>query len=95
MKIAVECTYHCSTTSVVDLPEGVTLDQIDSMYVKWGTLHVSLKDGREVEVNASNDSPEIDWKRPQSATAYSIDAEGYIEYENDISAECGLIGYQH
>jgi hypothetical protein len=86
-RIGVECEYYCSVNSIVDLPEGRSYKDIDSMYVKWGTIHIAWNDGSEWSRDMSEtDDPNVDYKRPNETRVFTT-VEGEIDWENDITDE--------
>jgi hypothetical protein len=64
MDVEIDLEYCCVATVPVDLPEGKTLEDVDSYQVKWSMLWVRFKDGTEFETSVDVNDPEIDWSRP-------------------------------
>ena len=66
MKITVQTTLHCETTSEIDIPID-TWDEIKSWYIKWDKLHYTTKNGKSGEIDLESDlmdSNTIDWQWP-------------------------------
>ena len=49
MKITVETKYDVFGFTDVELPKGKTLDDIQSIWMKWGDGHIQFKDGTILE----------------------------------------------
>lgn len=83
---AVVAEYYVNTVGKVEFPEGKTWDDVQSWYVKWDTLHVRFKDGSEGEFELkSEESGEIDWKRPTSAVIHN-EVDGEIDWDEEVAS---------
>ena len=65
---------YCISQSLVELCEDlkITRDQIKSAYVRWTTIYLTLKDGRELEHETYGDPSEIDYKYPEKVTMWDV-----------------------
>lgn len=74
MKIIVETQLYATTDSEVELPEGVTWNDIKLWYVKWDTLFITTYEGVSYEIPLYSHTWDIvDWKRPEHTTIYEKD----------------------
>jgi hypothetical protein len=77
-KFRVEATYTFGATLDVELPEGLTWEDVKDWYVKWDTLHLLLKDGRELNYDFNTEcffaAGFVDWKRPVYSAVYEEDS---------------------
>jgi len=69
--ITVECEFFASSLTEIVLPTGYTKDDIADYYVKWLTLYMTFKDGKEYEF--SIDHPDVDTKRPMSVDICDVE----------------------
>lgn len=73
--LQIEHYYHyCIAQSLVDMCKDleITRDLIDHAYIKWTTIHLTLKDGRELEFETYADPNEIDYKWPAKVVVWDI-----------------------
>ncbi|MCP4953184.1 MAG: hypothetical protein GY922_15185 [Proteobacteria bacterium] len=83
-KVCVSQTLYSGTQAVVELPmrnenQSYTWADVEDFYVKWDTLHLTMKDDstHEIEMESRTDDEIIDWKRPKSVEVYSLDEKGF------------------
>ena len=82
-------TYYATTMSRVGLPIK-DWDEINDWYVKWDTLHYSLKSNPDAweEVTLDSDTTDVvDWKRPVSVEVSAIDENGEITEIVDLDED--------
>lgn len=60
-----------TTEFVFKIPEGVVLTN-ENHWIKWNTLHITLPDGKEIEIEHSLEV-EPDFKHPDSTEVQSAD----------------------
>lgn len=76
--------YSFSIRTEVDLPEGKTGDDIESIGVKWSTIFIHFKDGTVFERSEDDfDLDFVDWKYPGEVEAFADNGD----------AECPLPDY--
>ena len=70
MKIRVDTIYEVWTLTEVELPEGKTIDDINNIYMKWGTGHIEFKDGTTLKEYfvENHDNDHEYFKRPEKLT---------------------------
>lgn len=65
--VIVETAYTAYVQTEITLPAGVTWAEVGHFYVKWGQLHLTLTDGRELAFDTNYLEPsEIETKYPDS-----------------------------
>lgn len=70
----ITATYCAGTSANVELPDGMTWDDVEYFYVRWDVLHIQWKSGGDWEYELGSDALDcIDWKRPQSTEVYKVD----------------------
>lgn len=65
---------YCISQDLVEMCKelGITRDQIESAYIKWSTIHLTLKDGRELEYETYGDPSLMDCKCPEKVVVWDI-----------------------
>lgn len=86
MQIEVICNLSCVATGSIELPEGLDWKKdVADWHVKWGVVHVRLKSGEWLELDAHLDTGDgIDWKRPLSTELFPYDESGEIDYSETL-----------
>jgi hypothetical protein len=56
-KVTIQTTTKLVIDTEITLPEGKSWDDVDIWSVKWGTLHVTWKDGSEDEYELDEIDP--------------------------------------
>lgn len=69
-RIRVELCYNTYGQVFVNLPEGMEVDDIDDLYVKWADGGITFTDGTTMTFDAECDDWEHDFKRPDSIDYY-------------------------
>ena len=71
-----------TTTLEWDLEDlNIDANEIDDYYIKYGTLHITYKDGRIKEYESNFDMGDIDYKWAEKETFYN---DQFDEVEIDI-----------
>lgn len=84
MKYNIYSTLHAETEATIELPDGLTWDDLTDWYVKWDTLHyrvVGDKNWRRISLDSADDC--VDWRTPTSVEVYPVDATRNIENLTD------------
>ena len=83
MFISVKYNAH-NTVNVKDIEEdlSIKISDVKSLYVKWNTLYLTMKNGEHLEYQLQYvDSEDIDTKHPEAVKLLS---EGYGILQNNI-----------
>ena len=89
-KIHVVCSHSIFIDGDVEFPEGKTLDDIDTCFVKYGSFRCTFKDGTEFEQDLGDASFEsVDWKYPSTTKVYAVGEDGWPIRGFDLSEQIG------
>ena len=87
-KYCVSATYSTGAQGFVTFPDGKTWEDVEDWYVKWDTLWVQWSGGPEEyeEFSLNSDtSDSTDWKRPIDVSVYAVDADGDVDYNEEVA----------
>ncbi len=86
MQVSIEQQLFCGVSSVVDLPDGKTWQDVGGWYVKWDSLFVRFKNSPDyIEIPLDSDQVDaVDWKRPLAATVYEATEDGCADWEREL-----------
>jgi hypothetical protein len=88
MRLAIECMYTATTTTCFDMPEGKTWDDVEHWHVKWGTLHLTFKDGTEEQITTDYiELDAIDVKRPDAVGIHPCNEDDHVDWTIKIDEE--------
>lgn len=72
MEIAIQTQYISTDTTVVELPEGKTWDDVTNVYVKWGILNISFRNDSILFSVDIDEAYEVDTKRPYGISVHPM-----------------------
>lgn len=72
MRYAVCTSYSTYNTEIIELPDGRTWDDVDTFYVKWGTLHITYKGSLGIISIDLDENYDTDTKRPSSVDIRAV-----------------------
>jgi hypothetical protein len=81
-----------SGSDTIKVPKGVDLEAPGVEYfVKWGTLYITLPNGKSIEVEGNADSEIINWQYPDFQNETDTDSSDSDSSDND-SETCEVCG---
>lgn len=92
----INASYSITSSSTVCLPDGKTIDDIESCYIKWGTFHCTFNSEADQEKEdwscdlGDAELESIDWKRPSCVSVHAFDEDSELNYEVDYAERLGL-----
>jgi len=82
--VIVETAYVVSSNTEVTLPASLTWADVVSHFVKWGRLHLSLADGRDLTFELDDpDMVSLDLKRPTTTQILTPDTYEPLAADDD------------
>ena len=80
--------YTATTTTCFDMPEGKTWDDVEHWHVKWGTLHLTFKDGTEEQITTDYiELDAIDVERPDAVGIHPCNEDDHVDWTIKIDEE--------
>lgn len=87
MNITIEIKYNVYGSEQIDLPDGMTWDNVVSHYVKWDCLNVTFDNGTTESYELCTDiSMGCDTKRPVETKIYKTNESGEAaDYDSSLA----------